>query len=117
MRKRGVRKMIKFMDEIVEAVEEFARAGVGYMVSIFGVLAKWTIVIAAPAWILPYKVIRGVLERWANYSYAKEVAKMGESVMEGFKAGFESVEKPKCESQECDSCPIPPCQKGAGGHD
>ena len=91
--------MIKFMDEIVEAVEEFVRTGVDCMVFIFGVLAKGIIIITAPAWILPYKAIRRALEWRANYSYAKEVAKMGEYAIAGFKAGLESVEKPKCERQ------------------
>lgn len=102
--------MIKFMDEIVEAVEQNA-------LILLGVLAKIVILITTPAWIVPYKAIRRALEWRANYSYAKEVAKMGEYAIAGLKAGIESVEKPKCESPDCDSCPFPPCQKGEGGHD
>ncbi len=109
--------MIKFMDEIVEAVEQFVE-GVGEnALIILGVLAKIVILITTPAWIVPYKAIRRALEWRANYSYAKEVAKMGEYAIAGFKAGLESVEKPKCESPDCDSCPFPPCEKGEGGHD
>lgn len=52
------------------------------------------IFITTPVWILPYKVIRGALERRANYSYAKEVAEMGKYAVAGFKAGLESVGKP-----------------------
>jgi len=52
------------------------------------------IFITTPVWILPYEMIRRALERRANYSYAKEVAKMGKYAAAGFKAGLESVEKP-----------------------
>lgn len=82
--------MIKFMDGIVEAVEEFARAGAECMVFIFEVLAKWFIIITTPVWILPYKLIRDIVQ---------------------------DRNGGKCESPDCDSCPFPPCQKGAGGHD
>lgn len=109
--------MIEFMDGIVEAVEEFARTVAEGMIFFLGVLAKFVIIITAPAWILPYKAIRAALERRANYSYAKKVAKMGEYVGEGFRAGLESVEKPRCESPDCERCPFPPCREREGGND
>lgn len=109
--------MIKFMDEIVEAVEQFIE-GVGEnALIILGILEKIVIFITTPVWILPYIAIRRALEWRENYSYAKKVAKMGEYAIAGFKAGLESVEKPKCESPDCDSCPFLPCGKGEGGHD
>ena len=80
--------MIKFMDEIVEAVEQFVGSVGENALVILEILAKIAILITAPAWILPYKAIRKMLERQANYSYAKEVAKIGERAAEGFKAGF-----------------------------
>ena len=109
--------MIKFMDEIAEAVEQFIEGVVENALIILGILEKIVIFITTPVWILPYIAIRRALERRANYSYAKEVAKMGEYAIAGFKAGLESVEKPKCESPDCDSCPFPPCGKGEGGND
>lgn len=109
--------MIKFMDEIVEAVEQFVE-GVGENALIMlEILAKIAIFITTPVWILPYKAIRVALEWQANYSYAKKVAKMGEYVAAGLKAGLESVEKTKCENPDCERCPFPPCQKGEGEND
>lgn len=43
--------MLDFMDGIVEAVEEFAAF-------VLVVLAKWVILLTAPVWILPYKLLR-----------------------------------------------------------
>lgn len=79
--------MIKFMDEITEAVEEFANAGAEILIFVLGVLAKIAILLTTPVWILPYMFIRDML-RDNNGG--------------------------KCESPECDSCPFPPCQKGEG---
>lgn len=79
--------MIKFMDEITEAIEQFI-AGVGEnAVFILGLLAKAFILITTPVWILPYMFIRDML-RDNNGG--------------------------ECESPDCDSCPFPPCQKGEG---
>lgn len=106
--------MIEFMDGIVEAVKQFVE-GVGEnALIILGVLAKMVILLTTPVWILPYMAIRAALERWANYSYAKEVAKIGEYVGEGFRAGLESVEKSRCESPDCERCPFPPCEEREG---
>lgn len=82
--------MIKFMDGIVEAVEEFANAGAENMIIILGVLAKIIILITAPVWILPYKLIRDIMR---------------------------DTNGGKCESPDCERCPFPPCQKGEGGND
>lgn len=82
--------MIKFMDEIVEAVEQFIE-GVGENALIaWEMLVKIMIFITAPVWILPYKLIRDIVQD-------RNVG--------------------KCESQDCDDFQFPPCQKGAGRHD
>lgn len=53
--------MIKFMDEIVEAVEEFARiVAVGVLFTIEA-LVKLLIIATVPVWILPYKLIRNIM--------------------------------------------------------
>ena len=83
--------MIKFMDEIVEAVEQFVE-GVGEnALIILEILAKTVIILTTPVWILPYKAIRAVLKRQANYSYAKEMVKMGEYVAAGLRQGIDSA--------------------------
>lgn len=82
--------MIEFMDGIVEAIEQFVK-GVGEnALIILGIFAKIMIFITAPVWILPYKLIRDIVQ---------------------------DRNGGKCESPDCDSCPFPPCQKGEGGHD
>ena len=58
--------MIKFMDEIVEAVEQYVKGAGENAIIILGIMAKIVILITVPAWILPYKAIREVLERRAN---------------------------------------------------
>lgn len=55
--------MIEFMDEIVEAVEQFAEGAAENAIIILGILAKIAILITAPAWILSYKAIREMLKR------------------------------------------------------
>lgn len=50
--------MFDFMDEVVNAVEEFAKAAVELAAFLLVVLAKWVIVLTTPVWILPYKVLR-----------------------------------------------------------
>lgn len=55
--------MIEFMDEIVEAVEQFAEGMAENAIIILEILAKIAILITAPAWILPYKAIREMLKR------------------------------------------------------
>lgn len=82
--------MIKFMDEIVEAVEQFAEEVGENALIILGILAKIVVLITAPVWILPYKLIRDIAQDSCGG---------------------------KCESPDCDSCPFTPCQKGEGGHD
>lgn len=60
--------MIKFMDEIVEAVERFVE-GVGEnALIILGILAKIVIFITAPVWILPYKLIRDIMQDSCPFS-------------------------------------------------
>lgn len=60
--------MIKFMDEIVEAVERFVE-GVGEnALIILGILAKIVIFITAPVWILPYKLIRDIMQDRCTFS-------------------------------------------------
>ena len=82
--------MIRFMDEIVEAVEQFVE-GVGEnALIILGIFAKIMIFITAPVWILPYKLIRDIVQ---------------------------DRNGGKCESPDCDSCPFPPCRKGESRHD
>lgn len=50
--------MIEFMDEIVEAVEQFIEQAAENALIIMGLLAKMVILITAPVWILPYKLLR-----------------------------------------------------------
>lgn len=83
--------MIRFMDEITEAITGAVRAYMEWAgeiaIYILGLLAKGLILFSTPVWILPYILIRDIL-RDNNGG--------------------------KCESQDCDSCPFPPCQKGEG---
>ena len=83
--------MIKFMDEITEAltgaIKQYTECVAEIAVYILGLLAKAFILITTPVWILPYMLIRDML-RDNNGG--------------------------KCESPDCDSCPFPPCQKGEG---
>lgn len=83
--------MIKFMDEITEAltegIKQYTECAAEIAVYILGLLAKAFILITTPVWILPYMLIRDML-RDNNGG--------------------------KCESPDCDSCPFPPCQKGEG---
>lgn len=74
--------MLDFMDEVVNAVEEFGEAAVEYAANLLVGLAKAVIVITAPVWILPYILLR---DRNGG----------------------------KCENPDCNSCPFPPCKKGA----
>lgn len=64
--------MTEFMDEIVESVGWFAK---GFL--------QVLVLITAPAWILPYMLIR--------------------SITEDNNGG-------KCEVHDCDACPFPPCK-------
>lgn len=79
--------MIEFMDEIVEAVEEFANAGVENLIIILGVVAKVVIFLTTPVWILPYKLIRDIMR---------------------------DTNGGKCESPACERCPFPPCEEREG---
>lgn len=79
--------MIKFMDEITEAIKQYTECVAEIAVYILGLLAKAFILITTPVWILPYMFIRDIL-RDNNGG--------------------------KCEKPDCDSCPFPPCQKGEG---
>lgn len=79
--------MIDFMDEIVEAVEEFVSASVENAIIILGVVAKGAILLTAPAWILPYKLIRDIMR---------------------------DTNGGKCESPDCENCPFPPCGERSG---
>ena len=86
--------MIEFMDGIVEAVEEFANASVENLIIIMGVVArvvaKAVILFTAPAWILPYKLIRDIMR---------------------------DTNGGKCENPDCERCPFPPCEERGGGND
>ena len=81
--------MIKFMDEITETLTEAVRTYVEWAgeiaIYILGLLAKGLILLSTPVWILPYMFIRDMLRDNNNG---------------------------KCENQDCDGCPFPPCQKG-----
>ena len=77
--------MIKFMDEITEALTGAIKQYTECAAYILGLLAKAFILITTPVWILPYMFIRDIL-RDNNGG--------------------------KCEKPDCDSCPFPPCQKG-----
>lgn len=83
--------MIKFMDEITEALTGAVRAYVEWAgeiaIYILGLLAKGFILLSTPVWILPYILIRDILR---------------------------NNNGGKCEKPNCDSCPFPPCQKGEG---
>lgn len=50
--------MLDFMDDIVESVEEFARAAVAVAIWLLITTVKAAILITAPVWILPYKLLR-----------------------------------------------------------
>ena len=50
--------MLDFMDGIVEGVEEFAEGAAEFAAFVLVVLAKWVILLTAPVWILPYKLLR-----------------------------------------------------------
>lgn len=82
--------MIKFMDGIVEAVEEFANEGVENLIIILGVVAKVVILLTAPVWILPYKLIRDIMQ---------------------------DTNSGKCENQDCERCPFLLCEEREGGND
>lgn len=82
--------MIEFMDEITEEVEQFIEGVTENALIILKILAGIVILITVPVWILPYKVIRDIAQ---------------------------DRNGGKCESQDCNHCPFPPCQKGPGGHD
>lgn len=78
------------MDEIVEAVKEFAKAGVDNAAAILLIAVKIVILLTAPAWILPYAFLRDMQR---------------------------NNDGGCCENPECDSCPFPPCEKGEIGND
>lgn len=50
--------MLDFMDDIVESVEEFARAAVAVAIWLLITTVKAAILLTAPVWILPYKLLR-----------------------------------------------------------
>lgn len=50
--------MLDFMDDIVESVEEFAGAAVVFAIWLLITTVKAAILITAPVWILPYKLLR-----------------------------------------------------------
>ncbi|MGF0032626.1 hypothetical protein ACQRBN_06620 [Bariatricus sp. SGI.154] len=49
--------MFDFMDEIVEAVEDFGNEAVEIAATAILFLLKAVILITAPIWILPYKIL------------------------------------------------------------
>ena len=50
--------MLDFMDDIVESVEEFARAATAVAIWLLITTVKAAILLTAPVWILPYKLLR-----------------------------------------------------------
>ena len=50
--------MLEFMDGIVEGVEEFANSTAEFAAWALVSLTKLAILITAPVWIIPYKIIR-----------------------------------------------------------
>lgn len=85
--------MIEFMDEIVESVEWFAKRVVKITFIILEGLAERFLLITAPVWILPYKMIRIMVDR------TKRREKMKNYVAAGLKAGIESIEKANREKE------------------
>lgn len=51
-------KVIEFMDEIVEAIEEFGKEAIKKLGAVLVIAAKSMIIITAPVWILPYCVLK-----------------------------------------------------------
>ncbi len=63
MRDNFFSEMIKFMDEITEAVWQFIE-GVGEnALIILKILAKIAVFITVPIWIIPYKLIRNIKKK------------------------------------------------------
>lgn len=50
--------MLDFMDDIVESVEEFVRAAAAVAIWLLITTVKAAILLTAPVWILPYKLLR-----------------------------------------------------------
>ena len=50
--------MFEFMDDVVDAVEEFGQAAVNIAVFVMICTAKAVLIITAPVWLLPYKMWR-----------------------------------------------------------
>ena len=50
--------MLDCMDDIVESIEEFARAAVAVAIWLLITTVKAAILVTAPVWILPYKLLR-----------------------------------------------------------
>lgn len=79
--------MIEYMDGIVEAVKECAERATEVAAEIIIILAKTLILITAPAWILPYAILR--------------------EIMRDNNGGH-------CEKPDCENCPFPPCKERRG---
>lgn len=50
--------MFEFMDDVVDAVEEFGQAAVDIAVYVTICTAKLALIITAPVWVLPYTIWR-----------------------------------------------------------
>lgn len=50
--------MLDFMDDIAESTEEFARAAAAVAIWLLITTVKVAILITAPVWLLPYKMLR-----------------------------------------------------------
>lgn len=50
--------MFEYMDDIVDAVEEFGQAAVDIAVYVMICTAKLALIITAPVWVLPYMIWR-----------------------------------------------------------
>lgn len=50
--------MFEYMDDIVDAVEEFVQVAVDIAVFVMICIAKAVLIITAPVWVLPYAIWR-----------------------------------------------------------
>lgn len=79
--------MLEYMDEIVEAIKEFAAGVTDAATAIVIILGKTLILLTAPAWILPYVILRELLQD-NNGGH--------------------------CEKPDCINCPFPQCDERDG---
>lgn len=70
MNKRGLKvikevgmKMLNYMDNIVEAVNEFCKSIVYFILDDLEVLTKVLLMLSAPVWFFPYVVLQKIMNR------------------------------------------------------